>query len=171
MNLCQRDKPSFARIISAGCNRSRNHEGLLFSIYRCLDKEDQKDMKQGRGRLSFHSGKRPDISVWNKSSMTIRAIIEIKKASSLAPVSADAEKIMRLLKLNQSAKLGYVLVYSEAKAKGELERKQRLLARFDEWTQKLSSYGWKIAGHRIGTKGDDEWAWGVLLLRYQSRAQ
>ena len=120
------------------------------------------DMKRGPGRPTDDLRKRLDISIWNKSDNRLRAIIEIKRSWTVAPVKKDAVKIEKYLKSKQRPRAGYILAYSEAKKNGQLDRVEFLEQRFAKWQKALA---WKRIHSIFGTKGDDEWAWGFCLFR------
>jgi hypothetical protein len=112
-----------------------------------------------RGRRPSNYGQRFDIVVWNKSRNDIRAIIEIKRAWSMANLSGDREKILKYMKSNKFVKAGYLLAYTEAKG---LRRGDTLNNRLDHWAQGLNC---RLVGSFIDEKGDGQWGWAVGLFR------
>jgi hypothetical protein len=115
---------------------------------------------RGPGRPAANSRQRPDISVWNKASETLRAIIEIKRTVSLGPILADAAKMNRWLRQANSPGAAYILAYSEASGG---KRTATMKKRFNNWQTKS---GWRKVGWVVHDDPDDPmWAWGIVLLR------
>jgi hypothetical protein len=106
------------------------------------------------GRPPKNVGEGFDLLVWYKSKDEPLAIIEIKRAMNVDPVHSDAQKVRK--HLGRVAKLGYLLVYSEAKRQGTLED------RFENWADET---GTDIAGDHIAAEVDDGWRWGFVLLK------
>lgn len=123
-------------------------------------KKLHKEMERGPIRQAENSSQRPDISVWHKTTGTIRAAIEVKRAWSISGVKADAHKLETWLCQDDAPKSAYILVYSEAKG---AERYKSLSTRFQNWSKKI---GWRLVGSVMDPKGDETWVWGVCLLRY-----
>lgn len=71
-----------------------------------------------RGRPRKNLGQRFDIVVWLKASDQVRAILEIKRAWSIADLRSDREKVATFLQRNNFVRAGYLLIYTEAKVKG-----------------------------------------------------
>lgn len=120
--------------------------------------EDEKG--RGPGRPAADDGRRPDLSVWYKTSDRLRAVIEIKRTTALRPIAADAKKIEGWLTHRNALTVGYILGYSEAKGK---KRTTTLEKRFDKWEAET---GWQRRGSVVYDDPDDpEWGWGVVLIR------
>jgi hypothetical protein len=126
------------------------------------------EMQHTRGRPIKFIKQRPDISIWTKADDKLRAIIEIKKAWSSVFVKSDARKIEKYLMSNNSAKTGYILVYSETKdAKNGKNRLNVLEQRFNAWAGKISAKSsWSLIWSIQREAQGEEWAWGFCLLRY-----
>ena len=106
--------------------------------------------------------KRPDISVWYKASDNLLAAIEIKRAWNLGPIYSDAQKIQKYLADTDSAKIGYILAYSDI----DKSKHQGLDKRFSSWVKALGKY-WSLAGSYIDEAANDpKDIWGYALLRY-----
>src|SRR6267378_849952 len=78
------------------------------------DKKVLHEMGPNRGRPPKDLKKRFDLTVWNKTSDTLRAVIEIKATRRFDLVARDKQKIDRRFKLSNPPVCGYLLVYSEA---------------------------------------------------------
>jgi hypothetical protein len=111
------------------------------------------------GRPAANLRTRPDISVWYKNNSGLKAVIEVKRAWSLAPIQTDATKVAKYLGQCSALKTGYILAYTEAKGKN---RANTLENRFDNWATSIS---WKLLDMRIGVSESDDWAWGMGLMR------
>jgi hypothetical protein len=109
-----------------------------------------------KGRPPKGLGQRFDIVVWAKSSDKIRAILEIKRAWSIADLRSDRDKVATFLKRSKYVKAGYLLVYTEAK--GE----KKLLNQIANWANDLDC---KLVGKYADKQGDGEWNWGIGLFR------
>jgi hypothetical protein len=117
--------------------------------------------RRHRGRPSTNIRQRPDISVWFKTSDTLRAVIEIKRAWQFRPVRLDAMKLTKYLRQKGAAGTGYLLVYSEINGQ---RRRVKLRNRFEKWANRLS---WTLVGHIVRTSHvDTDWAWGFALMRF-----
>lgn len=115
--------------------------------------------EQLRGRPPANHGQRFDIVVWKKSKNDIRAIIEVKRAWSIADLRGDRKKISKYLASNKFVNTGYLLAYTEAKGKRrEITLNNRLL----RWANTLQC---NLAGSFIDKKGDGECGWAVGLFR------
>lgn len=127
-----------------------------------------KKLRDGRaqpGRPTKDLQKRPDLSVWNKSTDTLRAAIEIKRAWSFPPVRSDAKKLTRILGFKGAPKSGYLLVYTDHAGKTDRIGKEPIeiiKGRFDTWADEL---GWSLVGTTVEGGKNDNPAWGVGLLR------
>jgi hypothetical protein len=111
-----------------------------------------------RGRRPANYGQRFDIVVWHKSRNDIRAIVEIKRAWSVANLSSDREKILKYMASNKFVKAGYLLAYTEAKGK---KRGDTLKNRFNYWANALAC---SLVGSFIDQEGDGQWGWAVGLF-------
>lgn len=130
------------------------------SVYiDCSLKKIQAEIGRGRGRPANNAGTRPDLSIWHKSSATVRAAIEIKRAWNIVGLRKDAKRLETLLKQALAPDSAYLLVYSEARGK---VKTQTLSGRFAAWQEAL---GWQLVGSAIDPKDDGEWVWGICLLR------
>jgi hypothetical protein len=115
--------------------------------------------EQRRGRPSANLGQRFDIVVWQKSSCDIRAIIEVKRAWSIADLRDDRKKIANYMSSNVFVRAGYLLAYTEANGKN---RQTKITDRFTNWCSELSC---ELACSFIDGKGDGEWGWAAGLFR------
>jgi hypothetical protein len=111
------------------------------------------------GRPASNLRTRPDIAVCHKHVSGLRAVIEIKRAWNLAPIQRDATKVARYLRQCGAPKVGYLLVYSEAKGKNRVDTLEN---RFRIWAHRIS---WQLLTLRTGVSEIDDWAWGMGLLR------
>lgn len=129
------------------------------------------------GRPSRNFRKRPDIAVWYKDDVTLRAIIEIKRAWNFAPVYSDAQKIKNILKSKNFVKVGYLVIYSEIMKKlncrnSSVESIAIMQERFENWTGKLGPMWSLLHVHIDPSNNNSDWIWGIGLLRcYMSRLQ
>lgn len=133
----------------------------------------RQEIGSSKGRRPAASRKRFDISVWRKTSNSLRAVIEIKRDWSISSIREDARKIKDSFKLANSAPTGYLLVYSEANrerttrrrsADWEANRERILRKRFVDWARKLQ---WNLVDVVTGSYKTDHW--GLALLRLDNR--
>jgi hypothetical protein len=61
--------------------------------------------------------KRPDISVWYKKTLKIRALIEIKRTWYATPILEDIRKLREIIEKSKFVKCGYVVGYWEFNGK------------------------------------------------------
>lgn len=117
-----------------------------------------------QGRQPLNKNHRFDIVVWHKSEDTVKALIEVKKAWSIATLKADVRKLRKQSRMKKAAaKAGYLLVYSEAKHKRhERIGRDAVLKRFKRWSKELRT---RLAGTRQYAPREEKWAWGFALLR------
>lgn len=123
------------------------------------DKKVLHAMGPNPGRPPKDLRKRFDLTVWNKTNDTLRAVIEIKATTNYAPVAKDKEKIEKRFKLGKPPRDGYLLVYSEAKGK---EGSQKLKDRFNDWSKRLD---WKLADSIVKMDEEYDYAWGFGLFK------
>ncbi len=116
------------------------------------------------GRPQNDSNQRFDIVVWHKTSYTVKALIEVKRAWSAHALMKDATKLRRQgQRTKASIKSGYLLVYSDAvHKKAKRTGKETLRRRFDDWKQKLRARSIQI---RAYAPRQEDAAWGFVLLR------
>jgi hypothetical protein len=108
-----------------------------------------------RGRPPKNLDQRFDLVVWDKSTDNLRAILEIKRAWSIADLKGDREKIETYIKQNKFVKNGYLVAYSEAKSSETL--KNRLM----HWANRLNC---NLVNSHI-SPSDGEWVWAIGLLK------
>ena len=85
-----------------------------------------------RERPPSDQGRCYDLIVWNKSSRTMRAVIEVKRSLSLTQaLRRDARRVTE----EGHAGLGYLLVYMETKTR---RGRKAIVDRFSEWKQELA---------------------------------
>jgi hypothetical protein len=123
------------------------------------DKKVLHAMGPNPGRPPEDLRKRFDLSVWNKTTDTLRAVIEIKAAYAYAPVAKDKEKIARRFQLGKPPRDGYLLVYSETRGK---TGNQKLQDKFTKWSKRLD---WKLVGVATEMATEYDWAWGFGLSK------
>ena len=118
-------------------------------------------LQEQRGARALNSRKRFDIVVWHKSGRapSLRAAMEIKRAYTIGPVRADADKLKKHLQQRGSAKTAYLLVYSEALGNRGLKT---LEGRFNRWARDLA---WTMVNYATEDPDNSEWVWGVCLLK------
>ena len=112
-----------------------------------------------RGRPPKNLAQRFDIVVWAKASNDVRAIIEIKRAWSIANLRGDRRKIAEFMEKNEHVKTGYLLAYTEAKGR---QRDTTLSHRLKTWAESLKC---TLVGSTSNVKGDGEWGWAIGLFR------
>ena len=122
---------------------------------KILEERDEKL----RGRPPANHKQRFDIVVWQKSTNNIRAIVEVKRAWSIANLRGDRKKISKYMDSKDFVSTGYLLAYTEAKGK---KRENTLKNRLRNWGSELSCV---LTGSFIDGKGDGEWGWAVGLFR------
>jgi hypothetical protein len=126
------------------------HSKLGNSVYMDTSvKKTQRDEENPRrGRPPNNIRQRPDISVWYRSSDTLRAIIEAKLTFSghVGRIQDDATKVETLVKQKRAGS-GYLLVYSEANGD---EREQELQDRFRHWATEID---WSLLDMKASTSG------------------
>jgi hypothetical protein len=115
---------------------------------------------RGRERRAANQGQRPDISVWNKTSARLRAVIEIKRTNTLGSIQADATRMSAWLRQANPPSAAYILAYSLSWGN---RRTSILTNRFRKWESKTS---WKTVGSVVFDAPDDpDCAWGIILMR------
>lgn len=112
--------------------------------------------ERARGPQPKSNSQRFDLVVWQKSSVDVRAIIEIKRAYSIDPLQKDRDKIFRYMSKNEFVKNGYLLVYTEAKGAETLPN------RLSNWAKQLDC---QLVDFKSGKDNDDEWKWAIGLLK------
>lgn len=126
--------------------------------------------KSGRGRHLKRGNRRPDISVWSKSTTKICAIIELKRTYASGNICKDAEKVKSMLctKSMEGAN-GYLLIYTDVQGtedRGYRDRREKVRDRFTRWANKLS--GWVKLDQVVKTQTTEkEYAWGFALFRFK----
>jgi hypothetical protein len=119
-----------------------------------------------RGRPPKSIKNRFDLVVWNRSSRRLRAVVEIKRTSRLAPLKGDAARIKKAMSGARTAKSGYLIVYSEADARAEKKRPSEILKkRYADWAEELDLR--IICSSILGEDNDTPRAWaaGFVLMR------
>ena len=117
------------------------------------------DIGRIRGRPANGGSKRPDICVFSKASRTIKALIEVKRASNLFSVNLDKSKLSSLMRLKTGPKYCYVVAYSEANGNSY---KKTLEERFLAWEDKE----WYCCHSYIDERQDDDgYGWGYCVLK------
>jgi len=110
-----------------------------------------------------HGAKRPDLTVFRKTSSAIAAVVEIKRSWSFRPVKMDAEKIERIAESKEiEPQNGYIVVYSDAK------RMNTLPNTFENWAKRT---GWTLHTAKILTKRREEWQRGFCVLHKRFKSQ
>lgn len=125
------------------------------SLKKVLNDVFRKAPGKIRGRQPHFLSQRSDLTVWNKSSETVRAVIEIKKAWNIGPLKKDALKLKKLSKMKNGPRRGYIIAYTEAKREGTLDKT------FSSWAKRLKM---RLVGS-IQRRGNEHWYWGFAVLR------
>ena len=158
-----------------------------FCIFpECSPKRWKNSLDEGndvkpRGRpFSKHNKKRFDLVIWRKKVERPGAIVEIKRAVHVAPLLADAHKVLDYKKeaCRYGISTAYILVYSEAKRNTERaplhSGKTKLKEKFGSWSKSLEEkcgnkakvqYVGREAHEPQGQDKDNTWSWGVALYR------
>lgn len=148
--------------------------GAGFSVYVDASVSKTKlDMKKAPGRPTKDKKKRFDISVWNKSDNTLRAVVEIKRTYFIGALKSDAKKIVNYLRQKGSAKTGYLLVYTDCDGKKDIDSRQKLNERLEQWAELLKAslnavtFGTDLQSTYSSTPPRlDSDAWAVGLIRF-----
>lgn len=150
---------------------ARTHDHSVYP--ECSPKKIREDLWGPiKGRKPNNQQQRFDVVVWWKTKAFVRAVIEIKRAYTTAPIQKDRQKISDYLKQAQAkdVRCGYLLVYSEA-AQNLAQRKKSngrstLVARFKKWGPEIGAelVGYDVRTPRM-TEDGKQWSWGVALYR------
>jgi hypothetical protein len=97
---------------------------------------------------------RPDISVWEKTTNSIRAAIEVKRAPWTSGISKDVERLRKLVGKDHGPKAGYVVSHTVANKEGILN------SRIDKWINNKA----KLVERDTQSGGDGRF-WGYALLK------
>lgn len=151
----------------AGAGYYADVDASVRKVHRDIDNGTRR-----RGRRVAFERQRPDVSVWYKSDNTLLSIIETKKAYSSGGLKSDVVKLKKHLNHSRSAKLGYLLVYTESyvskgNARDSIAQLQEKIRR---WEKKL---GLSLVGMRLcapaacyyGKSSGRWWSWGFALFR------
>jgi hypothetical protein len=134
------------------------HLGNAIYIDTSLKKIRQ-DMPLASGRIPKNIRTRPDLIVWNKSTATIRAAIEVKRAWTITPISKDVDKLRMHMRHANSAKSGYILVYTDFVGAKRLEKLPKKLIR---WKNDL---GINLIGQIVKDEKEYEVCWCFALYK------
>ncbi len=130
-----------------------------YNVY--IDASNQK-LRDGHvglaGKIAKDPRKRPDISVWYKSTGMLKAEIEVKKAHYRYPIDADITKLSGCINTEGHSETGYVVAYSQSK-----NHLTTLKKRFESWADnKAVKYQVHDLSEDIDSKG---WGWGCCIIR------
>jgi hypothetical protein len=122
----------------------------------------ERERGRGPGRPAASGSQRADISVWNKTGFTLRAVIEIKRSIGTKPILDDVHRMNTWMGLNNPPAAAYMLAYSEARGKNRMKTLEK---RFTTWTEQTC---WIDKGKVVYDDPDDpDYAWGIILMRHQ----
>jgi hypothetical protein len=128
------------------------------------------EFERGPGRPRKPNAQRPDISVWYKDDQTLRAAIEVKRAWSFHPIRNDANKIQGYLSEKDSARVGYIIVYSDTENITPT-REQKMEASFRRWDKKLGPK-WSLIAPVIRRAGESGvWRCSVTIASTDGPAE
>jgi hypothetical protein len=138
------------------------HKDAGFQVYldTSLGKIAKERVENGapkaRGPLPQYMNLRPDISVWERTTGNIRAMIEVKRSFGNEPVRQDIQKIRRFVQKQHGGRAGYVLGYTITKRDNTFEK------RIENWLQSDASLVLKYEDPAADSSG---YFWGFALLR------
>lgn len=118
--------------------------------------EAEKEKKK-KGRKPRDFRRRFDMVVWHKTSLNVRAIIEVKRAYNRTTLRSDRKKLSRYISKNDC--VAYLLAYTEAKGS---RRAETLESRRKRWPKEL---GCDLVGYKIHPKGDGRYGWAIYVMR------
>ncbi len=134
---------------------------LSEKYYVYIDASNQK-LRDGHvglsGKIAKDPRKRPDISVWYKTTGMLKAEIEIKKAFTKTPIDSDIKKLSGFINTEGHSENGYVVAYSQSK-----NHHSTLKKRFETWAENKAV---KYQLHFLSEKTDENgWGWGCCIIR------
>lgn len=147
----------FIHGVAARCvHRSTGHGVFLEASPKKIQKHSE---KSHRGPPAKDKSNRFDIVVWNKSTLSVRALVEIKHSwtNKAAQVVADGRKIRAYARQRHGHKpTGYLLVYREALSAKTCQKyaesiNERLNGELLAFTERAPK--------------DDDWRWSAFLIR------
>lgn len=137
------------------------------------DFDDQPKPRKGDGLISNeieflreNPRLRPDLTIWQKSANHVEALVEIKKAWSVASLKKDADKLNESFNSTHSSKNAYLLVYTTRK--NTIRTTNARNACHENFSAWAGETGFELAGEVVRkprSENDDHYAWGFGLFR------